>query len=195
MAVTKNLGLDWNKAWYQLRGHGATLVTADDVDPHGLASSEGDWANKPAAPAFNPVTQTWNCIPQCAVQIPEVSGGGIQTIEIIGYGTTADDQNCAWVLYAYRGQYSPAIRVAAGTAILSSMDVVTDPVTNAAITGFYVDTFGGTADYWGAVAYKDDADNACSRMMFDIRGYQYLYMEVLPTSGTCTSIGFAFSGC
>ena len=116
-------------------------------------------------------------------------------MQIIGYGTANANENCAWVLYAYRGLYSPAIRVAAGTAILGTMDTDEDPVSNTDLTGFYVDTWGTTSNYWGSVSEKDDAGNGCSVLQFDLRGYQFLYLEVLPTSGTCASFGAAFSGC
>lgn len=177
--------------WYQLRGNGATLVTADDTAIL-LATSTGDWANKPAVPAVT--AGAFNCVPAVAVDIEETTQGQIRTIEIIGYGTDTANQVCAWILYAYRREFSPACRVATGSAILGTMDVVTDPVTNAAVTNFYVDTFGITTDYWGSCSVKDDASNGCSRLTFDLRGYKYLYMEVTPTTSTCVSIGFAFSG-
>lgn len=183
---------DYGLPWYQLRGRGETLVTADDT-ALAITTSKGDWDNMPSMPSSDGWASP-NCVPAVAVNVAAASGGKISTIQIIGYGTTTANQNCAWKLYAYRSKYSPAIRVAAGTAILGTMDLVKDPVTNTAITGFYVDTWGITSDYWGQVAVKDDAGDACSVLTFDLRGYVYLYMEVLPTSGTCTSIGFAFSG-
>ena len=177
--------------WKQLRGQGATLVTADDT-ALALGTSTGNWANKPAVPAFT--SGAYVCTPAVAVDIEDMTQGQIRTIEIIGYGTDTANQVCAWILYAYRREFSPACRVATGSAILGTMDVVTDPVTNAALTAFYVDTFGITTDYWGSVSVKDNADNSCSRLVFDLRGYKYLYMEVTPATSTCVSIGFAFSG-
>ncbi len=193
-AIITRLG-DYSLIWYQLRGEGATLVTADDTDPINLDAVEGDWASKFAEPVrLEGGTGNYNCVPQVAVNIPKTSGGKIRSIEIIGYGTTTANNDCDWKLYAYRAKESPVIRVAAGTAILGTMDTVTDPVTGADLTGFYVDTWGTTSDYWGSVSEKDDDDNACSRLTFDLRGYQYLYLEIKPTSGSATSFGAAFSG-
>ncbi len=189
-------------AWNQLRGRGSTFVTADDT-PLALATSKGDWENKPTqatevevpgSPGYREIV--FDCVPSCTVNVPHMTAGKLSTVEIIGWGSTTADQTCAWILYAWRGLYSPAVRIAAGTAILGTMDVVKDPVSNTAVTAFYIDTFGigASSNYWGSVAVKDDADNACSRLIFDFRGYIYLNMEVLPTSGTCTGISFAFSG-
>ena len=183
---------DYNSPWHQLRGAGATGVTADDT-ALALATSKGDWANKPALPS-EATKGVFNCVAACAVNVPYMTAGKVSTVEIIAYGTDAANETCAWILYAYRSRYSPVIRVAAGTAILGTMDVVTDPVTNAAVTAFYVETWGVTSDYWGTVAVKDDADNSCSRLLFDFRGYQYLYLQILPTSGTVASFAAAFSG-
>ena len=185
---------DYCLPWYQLRGRGATFVTADDT-ALALGTSKGDWANKPAEPSESGWSSP-NCVPAVAVNVPKTCGGKISTVEIIAYGTDTANQSFAWTLYAYRSVYSPAIRIATGTAILGTMDVVTDPVTNAAVTAFYVDTWGITSDYWGQVAVKDDADNACSRLLLDFRGYQYLYLE-LPTIlsvDTAVSVAAAFSG-
>ena len=186
---------DNSLGWYQLRGKGVTLVTADDTQI-ALGTSKGDWDNKPAAPVEtgDSPSRVFDCVPFCSVCVPYVSAGKISTIEIIGWGTDAANETCAWILYAYRGPYSPARRVAAGTAILGTMDVVKDPITNTAVTAFYVDTWGVTSDYWGSVAEKDDADNALSVLTFDLKGYQYLALEILPTSGTCASFAAAFSG-
>ena len=187
-------------AWNQLRGRGSTFVTADDT-PLALGTSKGDWENKPTqatevqvpgSPGFKEIV--FDCVPNCTVNVPHMTAGKLSTLQIIGWGTTAADQTCAWILYAWRGLYSPAVRVAAGTAILGTMDVVKDPVSNTAVTAFYVDTFGLTSDYWGSVAVKDDADNACSSLLFDARGFIYLNLEILPTSGTVTGFNAAFSG-
>lgn len=194
-ALITRLG-DYSLPWMQLRGRADTLVTADDT-PLNLSSDGGEWDNKPAEPEEPKDTSfTYlNCVPAVAVNIGKLTTGKASYIEIIGYGTNAPAEACAWILYAYRGRYSPVIRVAEGTAILGTMDCVKDPVTNTAITaGFYTDTWGITSDYWGTVAIKDNADNAASRMMIDFRGYQYLYMEMLPAAGTCASFGAAFSG-
>ncbi len=193
---------DYALQWYQLRGRGGTLVTADDtpLDIVG-AGNTNEWDDKPSGPALFPQNDStddanvFNCVPAVAVNIHKASGGRISTIEILGYGTNAANESVAWKLYAYRGRYSPAIRVADGTAILGTYPCSTDPVNNAAITGgFYVDTWGIVNDYWKTIAVKDDADNTASRMMFDPRGYQYFYLELLPTSGTTASFGSAFSG-
>ncbi len=199
--VLARLG-DYHSEWHQLRGRGGTLVTADDT-PLDLAATgaTNDWDNKPAEPALFPQndstddTNVFNCVPAVAVNVPKMTGGRLRMVEIIGYGTNAADENCAWILYAYRGRYSPAIRIAAGTAILGTYPCSTDPVSNEAITtGFYVDTWGTTSDYWDDVTELDNADNTCSRMIFDLRGYAYMYLELLPTSGTCASFGAAYSG-
>ncbi len=188
---------DYQLPWAQLRGRGATLVTADDT-PLDIEAAKGNWANKPAEPiniTGDYLVPDLNCVPAVAVNIAKVSAGKIKTAQIIGYGTDAEDEACAWILYAYRGLYSPAIRVAAGTAILGAMDCPTDPVADAAITaGFYVDTWGITSDYWGEVAVKDDADDGCSILTFDLRGFLFVYMEMLPAAGTVASFGAAFSG-
>lgn len=183
---------DFNLGWYQLRGRGATFVTADDT-PIALTTSTGDWDHKPDEPSTTGWSGLYNCVPACAVNVPAMCGGKISTLEIIGFGTDAANENCPWKLYAYRSKYSPAIRVAAGTAILGAMDVVKEPVSNAAITAFYVDTWGAT-DYWGQIAVKDDAADTCSRILLDFRGYQYLYLEISPNTGTCASFAAAFSG-
>ncbi len=200
MNLLTRLG-DNHVAWNQLRGRGSTFVTADDADPIDLAGSEGDWENKPTQatelePAASDGTtkRVFDCVPNCSVNVPYMTAGKLSTIQIIGYGTDAADEACAWVLYAWRGLYSPVIRVAAGTVLLGTMDVVKDPVSNTAVTAFYVDTFGLTSDYWGSVAVKDDADNACSSLLFDARGFIYLNLEILPTSGTVTGFNAAFSG-
>ena len=199
MNLLTRLG-DNHVAWNQLRGRGSTFVTADDT-PLALGTSKGDWENKPTqatetepAASGGSIKRLFDCVPSCSVNVPYMTAGKISTVEIIGYGTDAANETCAWILYAWRGLYSPAVRVAAGTAILGTMDVVKDPISNTTVTAFYVDTWGGTSDYWGSVAYKDDADNACSRLLFDARGYTYLNLELLPTSGTVASFAAAFSG-
>ena len=193
---------DYSLMWNQLRGRGGTLVTVDDtpLDIVG-AGNTNEWGDKPSGPALFPVDDStdpnnvYNCVPTVAVNVPEMTGGRIRTVEIIGYGTNAADEACNWILYAYRSRYSPAIRVAAGAAILGTYPCSTDPVNNEAITdGFYVDTWGQTNDYWGSVAYKDDADNTASRMLFDLRGYQFLYLELDVGAGLVASFGAAFSG-
>ena len=192
-AIVTRLG-EFSLPWRQLRGHGATLVTADDT-ALALGTSKGDWANRPASPGQD-IDGNYICTAACSINVPEVTGGKIRTVEIIGFGTDTANQTCAWILYAYRSVYSPVRRVAAGTAILGAMDTVTDPVTGAALTGFYVDTWGLTSDYWGTtiVGELDDAGDAMSVLSFPLRGYQYLYLEIKPTTGTCASFGAAFSG-
>ncbi len=185
---------DYQLGWYQLRGRGSTLVTTDDTVLN-LGSSKGDWDNKPSEPSDSG-WDSLNCVPTVAVNVPKMTGGKVSTIQIIGYGTNAADEECNWILYAYRGLYSPVVRVATGVAILGTMDCVKDPITNTAITnGFYVDTWGITTDHWNEVALKDDADNTCSIMTFDLRGFLHLYMEIdIPAASQVASIGFAFSG-
>ena len=193
-ALTTRLG-EYQLPWLQLRGYGSAFVTADDtvID---IAGAAGDWDSMPTvAPEI--IRGVFDCTATCVINVPYTSAGKIRTVEIVGYGTTAALQDCDWVLWAWRGRYSPAKRVAAGTAILGTMDVVKDPVTNTAITAFYVDTWGKTATYWGAastVAETDDASNALSVLTFDLRGYQYLHLSIKPSSGTCASFAAAFSG-
>lgn len=185
---------DFALPWFQLRGRGATLVTANDTALD-LTSEGGNWASKPVAPTWWPEDKVFNCVPAVAVNVPEVSGGRIRTVEIIAYGTSAANQSFVWTLYAYRSLYSPARRVATGTAILGTMDTDEDPVTNADLTAFYVDTFGITRDSWGSVSVKDDADNALSVLQFDLRGYQFLFWEIPSiVADTAASVGVAFSG-
>ena len=184
---------DYSLPWYQLRGRGATLVAADDT-PIALGTSTGNWANKPSVPSLDG-WDTANCVPAVSVNVPQTSAGKISTAQIIGYGTDAANETCNWILYAYRGLNSPAIRVATGVAILGAMDLVTEPVTGATITGFYVDTWGITTDYWGQVTVKDDAADACSILTFDLRGFTFLYFEIdIPASTQVASFGAAFSG-
>ena len=191
-SIITRLG-EYSLPWYQLRGRGATLVTADDT-ALAIGTSKGDWDNRP--PVATKVGDDYNCVAACTVNVPLLSRGKIRNAEIIGFGTDAANETCAWILYAYRSLYSPARRVAAGTAILGAMDTVKDPVTNTALTGFYVDTWGLTSDYWGTsvVQETDDAGDGLSVLAFPLRGYNYLYLEIKPTSGTCTSFGAAFSG-
>ena len=175
--------------WYQLRGQGATLVTTNDTTLD-LTAEGGNWASKPAVPAIS--SGAYNCTPAVAVDVETMTQGQVRTVEIIGYGTDANNETCTWTLYAYRREFSPACRVAAGVAIIGTMDTDEDPVTNADLTAWYVDTWGVTRDSWGTVSVKDDADNACSRLVFDLRGYKFLYLECTLT--TMASFGAAFSG-
>lgn len=188
-ALIDRLG-EYHLPWYQLRGRGATLVTSSDPG-FILAANAGPWGNKPAEPTSEGY-DSLNCVPVCA---PKLSTGKIRTVQIIGYGTNAPDEGGVWELYGYRSRYSPAVRIGKGTALLGTMDVVTDPVTGAAITdGFYVDTWGITETYWGLneITSIDDAGDACSILTFDARGFTYLYHKL--SIGTQTSIGAAFSG-
>ena len=192
-ATLARLG-DYSLPWYQLRGSGNTLVSSDDT-PLALATAQGDWADKPAAPSQD-ADGNYVCTAACAVNVPQTCGGRIRTLEIIGYGTNAANETCDWILYAYRGPYSPVRRIATGTAILGTMDCPTDPVQNAAITdGYFVDTWGTTTDYWESVSEIDDAANGCSALVLDLRGYTYLYMEIdIPAANQVASFGAAFSG-
>ena len=184
---------EYSLPFFQLRGYGSTLVTANDIDPINLDANEGNWDSKPSE-ASEISRGVFNCVANCSVNVARMSAGKIRTIEIIGYGTNDANEDCAWKLYAWRGLYSPVKRVAAGTAILSTMDVVKDPVRNEAITaGYYVDTWG-ISDYWSTASVTDNADNALSVLTFDLRGYTWLSLEILPTSGTCASFAAAFSG-
>lgn len=195
MNIITRLG-DYQLGWYQLRGRGATLVTADDTAlVPGASGNTTDWDNKPAVPSALGY-DSLNCVPAVSVNIPQMTTGKITTVQIIGYGTNAANEECDWLLYAYKGIYSPAIRVATGTAILGTMDCPKDPVTNTAITaGFYVDTWGITTDYWTSVAVKDDAQNGCSVLTFDLRGFLFLYLEIdIPAASQVASFGAAFSG-
>ncbi len=190
---------DYSERWYQLRGRGATLVTADDTPL--VLTTPGcttDWDNKPAEPVEPKVSgfDFLNCVPAVAVNIGKMSSGKVSTVQIIGYGTNAADETCDWILYTYRSLYSPAIRVATGTAILGTNDCVKDPVTNTAITdGFYVDDWGVTTDYWGSVVVKDTAQDGCSILTFDMRGFTFLYLEIdIPAASQVASFGAAWSG-
>ena len=193
---------DYNSEWHQLRGRGSTLVTADDTVLDLVATgATNEWDNKPSGPVLFPNTDTtddanvYNCVPAVAVNVPQMTGGRLRMVEIIGYGTDAADETCDWILYAYRGKYSPVIRIADGTAILGTFPCSIDPVNNEAVTaGFYVDTWGIGNDYWNEIIAVDSADNACSRLIFDLRGYQYLYLEIELGTGHVASFGAAYAG-
>lgn len=191
-ALITRLG-EYSLPYHQLRGKGATLVTADDTALD-LTGGEAGWDDRPSLPSEEP-KGVFNCVAACAVNVPHMSAGKIKTIHIIGYGTVAEDENCNWILYGYRSLNSPVIRIADGLAILGAADCVKDPVTNATISsGFYVDTWGTANDYWSSISELDDTGDAVSVLSFALRGFQYLFMEMLPTSGTCTSFGAAFTG-
>ena len=176
--IVTRLG-EFSLPWYELRA--STATTADEA--LALGTNEAAWASKPTT----------------AVNVPEVTGGKVRTVEIIGWGTDTANYDFEWHLYAYRSLYSPAVRVATGKAILGAADVVTSPVDGSTVTsGFYVDTWGKTTDYWDTgVTEQDDAGDSVSILRFDLRGYQYIFFGLDLDGGAGTQVvtaALAFSG-
>ena len=106
-------------------------------------------------------------------------------VEVIFTGTDAADETCAFKLYAYRE---------GGPAKLAFDGIVTLGTAVAPNSELYGDTITGTAYWPTTIAIVDSAVNRIASLWLDFSGYKYLYVEVLPTTGTVTSITAHESG-
>ena len=104
-------------------------------------------------------------------------------------------------LFAYRnGLYGPAKRVFSTTGnacIIGTMICTKHPITGTAqASGLWCDTISGTS-YWPKdAAVYDSANNQTALLVFDTRGYSYLYIRIFNAGGggtECAKIGAIIS--
>lgn len=112
-------------------------------------------------------------------------GTELNGVEILFYGTDAADETCNFKVYAYRAN-GPAILVCTGVAVLG---------TALHSTGtYYADTLEIT-DYWSTCHVLDSGNNRIARLTFDLRGYQWVYVEIdIPAASQVASISAEISG-
>lgn len=148
------------------------LRTVTDEDTAIDLTSEGDFANKPAAAIKFGTADT--------------GAGRENTIVLAFCGGDSANDTFTYKVYVWRSTNGPAEPVCTGTGTLGTQAVVLYPHNfSTATSKFWADTLTVTARWLKGVKTTDSSgNNEMAKIAFDGCGVEWLYVEITNIDGT-----------
>ena len=106
--------------------------------------------------------------------------------QIIFYGTDANNEDCDYIIYAYRDS-GPAEKVCSGTVTLGTA------VTGATNT-FYADTITCTDVWPTTVTVANSAADGVATLSFDLMGHEWVFVQFADAGETCATMSAMIAG-
>ncbi len=109
-------------------------------------------------------------------------------IQILFYGTDADDEDATYILYGRHRGNGPIQHLLSGAVTLGGQLVTTDPLLLTAVTAYWADTITVTAGILADDAMVLDSGNdRIAELQVDVKSIQDLFCEFDLDGGSSTS--------
>jgi len=161
-------------------GRGYVRMRAESDEDSSLVGSVNlDWSNRPSG--IHRVIYTG--------RDGDMEANAVHIIAIAGQDSDADPVNrtFSWKLYVWKDEWCPAEIVAEGTAVVGATQAVKFPDDNslATVQRNYVDTWTITSQYFISTVFVPTMkSDGIAKIVFDLAGYKYIYMEITDADGS-----------